>query len=137
MQQLRRIVIGQPVEGHAPTRGKLWDHAEGQESSEVVIVLERPLELLRGRTYAEVVEDHVALGVAELGRLGDLLLGVPDELRVFGVVVGGWGGLFGVGFVVEVGNNLRNESLQSKPVKLNHLLKRLLARRGVRCAAVI
>ena len=59
---------------------ELWYHSERRQRSKVLVVLVSPLQLLLRRADAEVVQDHVAFGVAVLGGLRRFFLCLRDDL---------------------------------------------------------
>lgn len=68
------VEIWEPVEGDSSARKELRDHSERRQRRKVVRTLERPLELLFCRSYAEVVEDNIPLREVVFNRILDILL---------------------------------------------------------------
>ena len=75
-----RVEVGQEIERQARTGQELRNDAERGQGSKLLMVLVRPLQLLFGRSDAEVVQDHVAFGVAVLGGLRRFFLRLRDDL---------------------------------------------------------
>ena len=81
------VEVGQEVKRQAGTSLELGNNAKCRQRSELLVVFVRPLQLLLRCTDSQVVQDNVALGVAELDDLLRFLLGLCDDLGILGVCV--------------------------------------------------